>query len=327
MAYLGVDGGGTKTAFMLINEKGKILAYDIKGGSNYLQVGKKLMKDVFKAGILTVCEQAKIEVEEIDYAFLGVPCYGEDKEGNRFIEKTVASILSPVDYLIGNDAEAGWAGSLACQPGINIIAGTGSMSYGKDQEGNSDRCGGWGCFLGDEGSAYWLGKKLINLFTKEADGRLEKTGLYSIIKEEYNLDDDFDFISLIHNKMECKRENIAGMATLLYQAAQEGDKFAIDIFCEAAKELSLLVENLINRLDFKSDQEVLVSYSGGVFKAGDLILNPLKNYLSNESVKLVKPILQPVTGAALNALINTENINNYQETVDRLRKEETQIGL
>lgn len=325
MVYLGVDGGGTKSAFMLIDQIGEVLAYDIKGGSNYLQIGKELIKDVLTEGILAVSKQAGINIKEIDFAFLGIPCYGEDRDGDQLIEETVAGILLGDNYLIGNDVEAGWAGSLACQPGINIVAGTGSIGYGKDQQGKSERCGGWGCFLGDEGSAYWLGKKLINLFTKEADGRLEKTPIYQIIRDKYELQSDFDFISLVYDKLECKRENIAGMAPLLTQAAREGDKFAVNIFDEAAKELSMLVKSIIKSLDFRAGQAIPVSYSGGVFKAVELILNPLNKYLSYENVKLIKPIMQPVTGAALNAIKLSGNLSDYKEIVARLKEEEKSI--
>ncbi len=327
MAYLGVDGGGTKTAFMLIDQTGEVLAYDIKGGSNYLQIGKEVIKDVLSEGILAVSKQAGININQINFAFLGIPCYGEDKEGDQLIEETVAGILLGDNYVIGNDVEAGWAGSLACKPGINIVAGTGSIGYGKDQQGKSERCGGWGCFLGDEGSAYWLGKKLIKLFTKEADGRLEKTLVYQIIRDEYELQNDFDFISLIYDRLECKREKIAALAPLLSQAARKADKFAVSIFDEAAKELSLMVKFLIKSLDFPTDQVIPVSYSGGVFKAGELILSPLSKHLSLEPVKLVTPLMQPVTGAALYALDLSGNLSNYKEIVASLKKEEKALCL
>ena len=73
-------------------------------------------------------------------------------------------------------------GSLACRAGINLVAGTGAIGFGKDSFGKTARSAGWGYFCGDEGSAYWLGKQLISIFGKEADGRKAKTPLYDIVR-------------------------------------------------------------------------------------------------------------------------------------------------
>ncbi len=64
----------------------------------------------------------------------------------------------PGDICCGNDMVCGWAGSLACADGINVVAGTGSICYGEYQ-GRSARCGGWGELFSDEGSAYWIARQ------------------------------------------------------------------------------------------------------------------------------------------------------------------------
>ena len=73
-------------------------------------------------------------------------------------------------------------GSLALKPGINIVAGTGSIAFGKSRENVSARSGGWSTFFGDEGSCYWLGRRTMELFTKQADGRVKEGELYHILK-------------------------------------------------------------------------------------------------------------------------------------------------
>ena len=79
------------------------------------------------------------------------------------------------------------AGSLAGKDGVNIVSGTGSIGLGKDSTGTFARCGGWGDYVGDEGSAHWIGKKTLEIFSKEADNRLEKGDLYYNIREKLNM--------------------------------------------------------------------------------------------------------------------------------------------
>lgn len=323
MYFLGVDGGGTKTNFMVINEEGKIISFITTGTCHYIQLGFEKTYQVLKDGINSVCEKAGITISDLNYSFLGLPAYGEIIHGTRRLEEIVNQIFKTVGrFKCGNDVEAGWAGSLACQPGINLVAGTGTIGYGVDQNGNTARASGWGYFCGDEGSAYWLGKKLIFTFSKEADGRIEKTALYNIVRDNFNLKRDLDFISVLYNDLERKRDRIAGLAILLYKAAQAGDQKAINIFREAAYEHSLTIKAIISKLDFTREEKILVSYSGGVFNAGSYILKPLKEYLTEEGVKFVEPLLKPVTGAAFYALQQVIELKDYSKIVTRLRKEE-----
>ena len=301
MYYLGVDGGGTKTDFILITKKGQILSYFRTGTCHYKEIGLERFEKVIKEGIRKVTGEAGLEAEDISFAFLGIPCYGEFKEDIPVLKGIISSVLGE-DFKCGNDVEAAWAGSLACKPGINIVAGTGAIGFGRDPDGNSARASGWGYFCGDEGSGYWLGKKLISLFTKEADGRIEKTVLYHLIRDEFSLEDDFDFISVVHDELELKRSKIARLAVILDRAADQGDQKALELFDQAAYEHSLTAAALRDKLNFAGPDQLPVSYSGGVFKAGEYILDPLRNYLHKKNMVLKKPELSPAVGAVFYAL-------------------------
>jgi N-acetylglucosamine kinase-like BadF-type ATPase len=326
MFYLGVDGGGTKTTFILIDQEGKICGYTTEATCHYRQVGMDNFQKVLTAGIKELCNQVSIEITQISYSFLGLPGFGEDKDSVPKLEAIVNHIFQGNRFKCGNDVEAGWAGSLACRPGINLVGGTGAIGFGRDQQGNSDRASGWGYFCGDEGSAYWLGKNVISLFGKEADGREERTPLYDIIRSKFHLQRDLDFCSsIVCKKLEMKRDKISRLALLLYQAAKKGDAKAVEIYRKAAYEYSLTVKALINKLNFNNGEDILVSYSGGVFKAGSYILDPLKKYLDQNIVKLIRPILQPVTGAALYALLLDKKLNDYDLIVKKLKEEEKRL--
>lgn len=301
MIFLGVDGGGTSTEFLLIDGEGKELSRYKGPTCHYKQTSLENFKDVIQFGIFQVIKEAKLEIKDIDYAFLGIPGYGEIEEDIEKLENIVDKILVKDNFTCGNDSEVGWAGSLACQPGINIVAGTGAIGYGVNCQGEKDRSSGWGHFCGDEGSAYWLGKNLIEVFTKQADGRYEKSQLYNIVRESLNIDNDFELLTIVLDELSMERTKIANLAKYVFMAAEAGDVQAKKIYQAAAYEHYLTIKALIEKLNFKG--KILVSYSGGVFKAGAYILDPLKEYLSklSKDIQLIEPILGPVEGSALYA--------------------------
>ncbi len=106
--------------------------------------------------------------------------YGENLEHARHQEAMVGELVGGRDYQCVNDVEVGWAGSLACKPGLHMVAGTGSIGFGRDPQGCTARCGGgWGGeFIGDEGSAHWLGRKLLQLFFQAGRPSFRKKQLY-----------------------------------------------------------------------------------------------------------------------------------------------------
>lgn len=317
MYYLGIDGGGTKTAFEIIDEAGNILAKVKAGTCNYIQVGKDRFGEVIRDGVGRICKQLNIAVSDIGGSCVGIPSFGEISADTTDLIHIVESILQTEHVQCVNDVVVAWAGSLACNPGVNLLAGTGSMAYGRDRNNHETRVGGWGFFCGDEGSAYWLGKKLIELFTKQADGRMEKSRSYDIVRKEFQIENDSELISVIYNKLKFRREEIAGLQLLLNRATVEGDRYGRAIYRQAAYELSLQVLAAIRKLNFADDEDIAVSYSGGVFKAGALILEPLKEYLGKcpYRIDLKKPLLSPVTGAALFA--RNSFGKNRDETVIR----------
>lgn len=325
MVYLGVDGGGTKTAFMLISAQGEILSTVVKGTCHFMQVGLAGMRQVLTEGLTAVLAGAGLDRTAVAYSFWGLPGYGDEFEDVSTLEQMIGEIVQSDRYRCGNDVEAGWAGSLACRPGINLVGGTGSIGYGQDPTGNSARAGGWGYFCGDEGSAYWLGKQLLSEFGKQADGRSPKTLLYRIVREILGITSDFQLIDIIHHQLKMERESIAQLALLLFEVALAGDQRALAIYKAAAYEYALLVKALISKLQFEAEEEVLVSYSGGVFKAGEIILQPLRAFLSREKqpVKLTPPLLKPVTGAALYALFLREG-KIKDGVLEQLQKGESQ---
>lgn len=320
MYYIGVDGGGTKTTFTIVNVMGeKITQYTTKT-THYEQVGFDVLENILNEGLNKIIEKSNIDRKDIGSVFLGIPGYGEVKNVAEKIDCIVERVFNKINFKIGNDVEAAFEGSLAGKPGINIVSGTGAIAIGKDAQGNMIRCGGWGDYIGDEGSAHWIGKKTIEVFSKESDNRLKRGLIYENMKAHLKIDDDFEIIDYVLNKMNKDRTQIAQLSKICFESAKLGDENALDIFNGAGYELSLLVKMIINKLSF--EEEVTISYSGGVFKSGELIITPLKKYLSNYNVKFIKPILEPDMGACLlaykmkNEHISSEILNNMIKDIE-----------
>ncbi|MGL5692595.1 MAG: BadF/BadG/BcrA/BcrD ATPase family protein, partial [Peptostreptococcaceae bacterium] len=127
MYYIGIDGGGTKTTFTLINGQGLKIDQYTAGTTHYAQIGFEGIESVVTEGINLLLSNNKLQRNDIDGLFLGLPGYGEVKSVKIQIEELVAKMFSDIKYAIGNDVEVGLAGSLAGKNGINIVSGTGSI--------------------------------------------------------------------------------------------------------------------------------------------------------------------------------------------------------
>ncbi len=275
--YLGVDGGGSKTAFLLIDEAGRVLASHTEGPAYYLQIGLDGMRAMLTRGIVVTLRMGGISTADLDFAFLGLPAYGEDSQLLPALDSCASPPLSPEQYRCGNDAVCGWAGALACHDGINVIAGTGSIAYG-EFEGRTARAGGWGELFSDEGSAHWVAREGLSLFSRMSDGRAPHGPLYDLFKRHFQLATDLDLCAAVYGQGE--RSDVAGLAKLVADAATAGDAAAAAVFSAAAGELAQIVDAVYRGLEIPAGVTVTVSYSGGLFQQRKLLLTPLQERLT-----------------------------------------------
>jgi N-acetylglucosamine kinase-like BadF-type ATPase len=298
--FLGVDGGGTKTHFALVDGDGNLAASYEGPTSDHLQIGMDGLRDVLTDGLAALFGQAGIDGSAIAHAFFGLPAHGEDSAAQVLLDALPEPLLGHHRYRCGNDMVCAWAGSLGGEDGINIVAGTGSIGYG-ERQGRSARAGGWGEVFGDEGSAYWIALQGLNVFTRMSDGRLPRGPLHAVFKASLGLSADLDVCAKMMSAP--ARGSIAAISQLVTRAAHDGDISAIRIFDHAACELATVVEAVRQALEFEPDEPVALSYSGGVFNAGALILGPLQRHLEGHSgtYQLKAPIFTPSVGAAIYA--------------------------
>lgn len=299
--YLGVDGGGSKTAFALIASDGRILARATAPPSYYFNSNFDVVESALALGVTDVCTQAGIESSDITAAFFGLPGYGEASADVEKLDAVPSQVLGHDQYSCDNDMVCGWAGSLAGEDGINVISGTGSMTYG-ERQGTGHRVGGWGELFGDEGSAYWVATRGLNAFSRMSDGRLTRGPLYALLTDRLALAGDLDLVSLVIDTWGGNRTSIAALATTVCQAAREDDPVAAKILVAAVDELVTLVDTTRTLVGFADGETVPVSYSGGMFSDDGfraLFVTALEGQPANYDLR--RPLLDPALGAALYA--------------------------
>jgi len=299
--YLGVDGGGTKTEFVCIDAAGSIVGRALTGTTYHLQVGLDGAAAFLEEGVRAICDQLSVTPDDFAFVFFGLPAFGEDALIDPQLEQACGRILGHARFRCGNDMICGWAGSLACNDGINLVAGTGSIGYG-ERQGLAARVGGWGEIFSDEGSAYWIAIRALNAFARMSDGRLPKGPLHRHIVTKLALADDLDLCAAIMGERGMSREEIAGLAPIASAAAADGDTVAAAILNEAASELASMAHALRQRLGFATGEIAELSWSGGVLAGEPRVRDALERLLTESGgFRLVAPRHPPGLGAALYA--------------------------
>lgn len=306
--YVGIDGGGTKTAFVLGDAQGKTLRTFTAEGCSYQSIGVERAATRIADGVRALLGDRSLD--DCGGCCIGLPCFGENAEADAQIEALLTRALHPMPLRLVNDVVVGWAGSLACAEGIHLVAGTGSIALGCGADGRFVRCGGWTEFFGDEGSCYWISREGMSLFSKQADGRVAKGALYSLVREAYDLRDDFRFVDIVLTELASRREKTAAFQRLVLAAAQAGDVSAQQLYVRAAHELAQLAAGVRAQLSW-SAEPVKVSYHGGAFHAGEYLLSPLQKELAALGCTLQPPLGQATEGALLLAI---KEFHNKEET-------------
>jgi N-acetylglucosamine kinase-like BadF-type ATPase len=300
--FLGVDGGGTKTAYALIDAQGALRARHVGPSVSHLAEGFARAEALLASGIATALKIASLQPADVEFAFVGLPAYGEDSASTSRLSAMPAAIFPRERYRCGNDMVCSWAGSLACQDGISVIAGTGSMAYG-EYVGRAARAGGWGELIGDEGSAYWIAREGMNLFSRMSDGRAARGPLYELVRARCGLAVDLDLCAHVYGVDANTRSTFAQFAPLVHEATEAGDVQAAEIFSRGALALVECVVAVRRALCVADTVTVPVSHSGSVLSGAPVMLDAFRKGIANANACLEfrSPQHAPDIGAALYA--------------------------
>ncbi len=307
---LGVDGGGSKTICVLMDENGQVLGRGEAGASNYQSVGKKAACSSVQSAIAqAIVSTDNLKVEAICLGLAGVARPEDIEVASTIVEQLKSSDSLPVTWalqpsriVICNDASIALVGGVGRAEGIVAIAGTGSIIFGRNHWGCTKRVGGWGPILGDEGSAYSIAVSGMQAALRAYDGRLQPTRLQEDIKEHLGLSTLDDLIEVIYRRAWGVRD-IAGLAPIVDRAAALGDEVAISIVEDAVKELVQATQVVIDAL-FSPSEEFEVVTTGSVWHGLSKIRERFAASLVKRSpfVKVITPRHEPAYGAGLLAL-------------------------
>jgi N-acetylglucosamine kinase-like BadF-type ATPase len=207
--------------------------------------------------------------------------------------------------LVVNDALVALVAGAGDAPGVVIIAGTGSIAYGRNAQGHAARAGGWGYLLGDEGSGFWIGRRALSAVVRAADGRGPGTELTERVMTHLKLVRPSDLIHETYYR-DLKRAAIAGLAPVVELARAEGDAVASDILAQAARELIVAASSVVSRLEMRGDLFPTI-LAGGIFKAvpwlAEEVMRLLLEVAPRTQARLLE--LEPAVGAVRLALAET----------------------
>jgi N-acetylglucosamine kinase-like BadF-type ATPase len=289
--YLGIDGGGSKTA-CVIGDETTVLVRAVGGGSNPVRVGERAARIALKSAVREVCRQAQITPEQIERTCIGI-AGATVPQTRATVQKLLGELVSG-KILIAGDMEIALHAALGDEPGVIVIAGTGSIAFGRDEAGRTARSGGWGYAISDEGSGHWIGRRAVAAVTRAHEvgesGALER-GLMRVLKID-------SFEELIQIANATPAPNFAQLFPAVVAAADANDDYARMVLNDAGSELARLAANVAQRL-WPETQTVRIAIAGGVFQHSALVRQAFHQVLQERrprsSVSL--DIVEPVYGA------------------------------
>lgn len=318
--YVGVDGGATKTLAVAADGEGRIVGIGESGPSNYHIVGLDgAIENINTAVKLAIVAAGR---EMADVVTLGLAGMDTSHDFKTFEEKAAPRVAGRKVF-VRHDAEIALVGATLGEPGVIVIAGTGSVAGARNRRGEYARCGGWGHLLGDEGSAYFIAREALRAVLWAFDGRGSPTQLTEPVLKALGVASPDEILIKVYGERMSVRD-IARLAPLVTEAAKRGDPVAKSIVEDAAKHLALHVIALVKRLGMLEEQPIKVAPVGGVFRAGNVILDPFRKHLEQHfKVEIIEPKFPPAVGALLlsyilsGKTIGRELLENLENTLSR----------
>ena len=283
--YLGVDGGQSGTAALVGDEDGRVIGFGSAGPCTSMENIEQALALAFDNRSLAAAQ-------------LKSACFGLSG-GAAGKEPLIQELVKAEHYLITHDAWVALAGATAGEPGIVVIAGTGSIAFGRNSDGCTARAGGWGYMFGDEGGAFDIARQALRAALRQEEGWGPPTVLREILLDATGALNANDLLHRCYAG-DFPRSRVAALAPLISQAAAAGDPIAQDILKTAAQSLATLAAAVRAQL-FGPDEPVLVSYCGGVFRSPELQERFRMLVELTDLNRAVAPRYGPAAGALLEA--------------------------
>lgn len=301
--YLGIDGGGSKTACSVGDEDSQ-LSTASAGPCNITRVGEARARESLQQAIRESCAAAGIDPRQIERASAGISGAGRD-EVAAIVRNIIAEIV-PGEIEVVGDMPIALEAAFGAGSGVVVIAGTGSIAYGRDARGRTARAGGWGFAISDEGSAHWIGRTAVSALVRAIDEGVEHGKDTPDAVRSLPLLRDVTAVWKLHSLDEFVRRanshpDFAALFPATVAAGDAGDDLARRVLTQAGKELAQLAGVVIRRL-FGEEHglpSIPLAMAGGVFRHSSVVRQVFSDEIHNLHSNVVpnSQIVEPVVGA------------------------------
>jgi len=296
-AVVGVDGGGTKTRAVVLGGDLSVLGEGLAGASNPLRVGIAGAATAIREAIDRACEVAQLRRSDLVAAQIGLAGARRLELNARMREALLP--LGIANIVVVGDADIALYGATEGEPGLIVIAGTGSICCGINARRKTFCAGGWGPIAGDEGAGAWIARRALRAIAHAVDGRGPATTLTDAACAYFHVSDPGDLSTAIYAPT-ITNERVAGFGKDVIQSAKSRDRVAREILCEGGRELGVAAAAVIRNLRLERDT-FPVAYTGGIFEgAGELVLASMKQEIRQvaPNAYLAPPRFPPAVAAA-----------------------------
>ena len=297
---IGVDGGGTKTRVVVADERGQWVG-DVEGPGSAVRPGKaEVSADVIATLVkdaLRSCEMTHVTPKVVCVGVAGV---GRDSE-RQALWQALASREIAEEIVVHTDAAVALDDAFGDGPGVLLIAGTGSVAFGRGPTGTLDRAGGWGPVFGDEGGGSWIGRRALSVVSAASDGREPETALTGAVLTAAQVD---SMDALIAWAAAASPATLASLAPVVQRTAEGGDLRANAIITLATEELVLHVRAIAKRLFGDERAALTVALAGGLLARGSLLRRRVEHRLKSAvpGAQIRAEEVSPARGAVRGAL-------------------------
>jgi N-acetylglucosamine kinase-like BadF-type ATPase len=286
---VGMDAGGTKTRAFAVTRAGEIVGRGAGGGANLLSSPDP------QGSIAAALREAL--AGRVPAAIV-LSCAGGEREADRAKGRAIlTSLVGPdVAVEVTHDAKAALYAGNPAGCGVVLISGTGSIAYGRNDQGAEERCGGWGYLVGDEGSAVWIGQEGLRAASYDHDGRGSPTRITRHLFLDLGVTDFNGVLPLLYGKPHPPPAILASTRAVA-RAFAEGDAIAVNIVQHGARLLAGMAATVAHRLLLDGGPVYL---AGGAFEN----VRPLEKAVRVELLSTlpraaVEPVSEePAMGAA-----------------------------
>ena len=265
--FLGIDGGATKTEFVLTDANGNVLCRHFEGSCNPVDIGMEAAQKVLDTGIRTVCKG--VPMRKISM-FAGIS--GGISGSNKEILHDFFARFPFARFDNGSDAQLIVAAGLGDDDGIAVIMGTGSVAF-VQKDGEMHRIGGMGYLFDNGGNGYSIGRDAIRAALCAEDGSGEQTMLHKLVTEKLG---NTSAIASLGELYALGKRGVASYAPLVFRAADEGDGVARNILRRNMKEIAVLLATGRKKL---GGAQVKAVFVGGLTNLWEILLPDILDQL------------------------------------------------